>query len=125
MPLGTRAVTAAMYGSCMSMRMAWIRSNSASSKGRKYSSRLSWRRSSATNSALPISGAGCGAGPARPAGAAAQGLRGSIGVIVSEDEGITWSSEAIIHDDWSGEELGYPVATQLDDGRIFTAYYFG
>ena len=23
-----------------------------------------------------------------------------------------------------GPDLGYPVATELDDGRVFTAYYF-
>ena len=47
-----------------------------------------------------------------------------IGLIVSEDNGATWSAEAIVRDDGSGPDLGYPVATQLDDGRIFTAYYF-
>ena len=47
-----------------------------------------------------------------------------MGLIVSEDEGATWSAEAIIRDDASGRDLGYPVATQLDDGRIFTAYYY-
>ena len=47
-----------------------------------------------------------------------------IGLLVSEDEGVTWSTEAIIRDDGSGGDLSYPVATQLDDGRIFTAYYF-
>ena len=26
--------------------------------------------------------------------------------------------------DSAGRDLGYPVATQLEDGRIFTAYYF-
>ena len=47
-----------------------------------------------------------------------------MGLIVSEDDGATWSAEAIIRDDGSGSDLGYPVATQLDDGRIFTAYYY-
>ena len=47
-----------------------------------------------------------------------------IGLIVSEDDGATWSAEAIVRDDGSGADLGYPVATELDDGRIFTAYYF-
>lgn len=46
-----------------------------------------------------------------------------IGGIVSADEGITWSDEFILRDDGSGVDLGYNVATQLDDGRIFTAYY--
>jgi hypothetical protein len=48
----------------------------------------------------------------------------SIAVIVSEDNGKTWSDEAVIRDDASGSDIGYPVATELDDGRIFTAYYY-
>ena len=47
-----------------------------------------------------------------------------MGLIVSEDDGDTWSTEAVIRADASDWDLGYPVATQLDDGRIFTAYYF-
>lgn len=47
-----------------------------------------------------------------------------IGGVVSEDLGASWSAEFILRDDASGPDLGYPVATQLDDGRIFTAYYF-
>lgn len=47
-----------------------------------------------------------------------------IGVLISEDDGATWSPEAIVRDDGSGSDLSYPVATELDDGRIFTAYYF-
>ena len=47
-----------------------------------------------------------------------------MGLIVSEDDGDTWSTEAVIRADASDGDLGYPVATQLDDGRIFTAYYF-
>ena len=47
-----------------------------------------------------------------------------IGVIVSEDDGDSWSAEGIIRADASDWDLGYPVATELDDGRIFTAYYF-
>ena len=47
-----------------------------------------------------------------------------IGLIVSEDDGATWSAEGVIRADASDWDLGYPVATQLDDGRIFTAYYF-
>ena len=48
----------------------------------------------------------------------------SIAAIRSEDEGKTWSDEAIIRDDAQGSDMGYPVATELDDGRIFTAYYY-
>jgi len=47
-----------------------------------------------------------------------------IGLIASEDYGATWSAEAVVRADASDVDLGYPVATQLDDGRIFTAYYF-
>ena len=47
-----------------------------------------------------------------------------MGLIVSEDDGATWSNEAVIRADGSDGDLAYPVATQLDDGRIFTAYYF-
>ena len=47
-----------------------------------------------------------------------------MGLIVSEDNGTMWSTEAVIRADASDLDLGYPVATQLDDGRIFTAYYF-
>jgi hypothetical protein len=48
----------------------------------------------------------------------------SIAVIWSEDAGKTWSDEAIIRDDASGSDIGYPVVTELEDGRIFTAYYY-
>jgi hypothetical protein len=48
----------------------------------------------------------------------------SIAVIWSEDDGKTWSDEAIIRDDASGSDIGYPVATELDDGRILAAYYY-
>ncbi len=48
------------------------------------------------------------------------GIRGRV----SEDEGGTWNEEFIIRDDGASPDLGYPVATQLDDGRVFTAYYF-
>ena len=59
-----------------------------------------------------------------------------IGGIISSDGGKTWSDELVIRDDgkkWKdGQEnhevgdwgdLGYPVGSQLDDGRIFIAYY--
>ena len=50
--------------------------------------------------------------------------------IVSEDEGLHWSKPLCIRDDtlpsgplgWT--DGGYPVAVQLDDGRIFVAYYW-
>jgi len=48
----------------------------------------------------------------------------SIAAIWSEDNGKTWSDEAIIRDDATGSDIGYPVSAQLDDGRILTAYYY-
>ena len=42
----------------------------------------------------------------------------------SLDGGRTWSDEVILRDDAPSSDLGYPVATELKDGRIFTAYYF-
>lgn len=47
-----------------------------------------------------------------------------IGLTISDDDGASWSPEVIVRDDASGSDLSYPVATQLDDGRIFTAYYY-
>jgi len=47
-----------------------------------------------------------------------------MGCLFSEDQGGTWSREFIIRCDAAQEDLGYPVATQLEDGRIFTAYYY-
>jgi len=48
----------------------------------------------------------------------------SIAAVWSEDDGRTWSDEAVIRDDAQGSDMGYPVAVELDDGRIFAAYYF-
>ncbi len=47
------------------------------------------------------------------------GIRGRV----SDDGGETWSQEFIVRGDGAGPDLGYPVVTQLEDGRIFTAYY--
>ena len=47
-----------------------------------------------------------------------------MGLILSEDEGDSWSGEAVIRADGSDWDIGYPVATELEDGRIFTAYYY-
>ena len=47
-----------------------------------------------------------------------------IGLIVSEDSGETWSDEIVLRDDAPSSDVGYPVATELDDGRIFTAYHY-
>jgi hypothetical protein len=47
-----------------------------------------------------------------------------IGGVVSEDGGETWSREFVLRDDASCWDLGYPVGCQLEDGRIFAAYYY-
>jgi hypothetical protein len=47
-----------------------------------------------------------------------------IGGMVSEDQGRSWSREFIVRADGSSDDLGYPVATELDNARIFCAYYF-
>jgi hypothetical protein len=48
------------------------------------------------------------------------GLRGML----SEDDGKTWGEEFVIRADGAGPDLGYPVVTELPDGRILTVYYF-
>lgn len=48
------------------------------------------------------------------------GIRGKV----SEDFGETWSEELVIRDDGASGDLGYPVLAELDDGRLFAAYYF-
>ena len=35
-----------------------------------------------------------------------------------------WSAEQILRDDASGPDLAYPVAVELEPGKIFAAYYF-
>ncbi len=47
-----------------------------------------------------------------------------IGGVLSSDGGVTWSEEFVIRDDASHGDLGYPVGCELDDGRIFIAYYY-
>jgi hypothetical protein len=60
-----------------------------------------------------------------------------MGLIVSEDGGMTWSPDLVLRDDASlfhmtkaqgvnteYSDIGYPQATELEDGRIFTAYYY-
>ena len=60
-----------------------------------------------------------------------------IGLMVSEDGGKSWSPDLILRDDASMyqktkvlgmsteySDIGYPLACEFEDGRIFTAYYF-
>jgi hypothetical protein len=47
-----------------------------------------------------------------------------MGVIISEDDGQTWSPEQVLRADAATPDLGYPVATEVAAGRIFTAFYY-
>ena len=48
-----------------------------------------------------------------------------IRAALSRDGGATWnpSGELVVRDDGRHHDLGYPAAAQLDDGRVFVAYY--
>lgn len=43
---------------------------------------------------------------------------------VSEDGGKSWGPEIILRDDGKSWDLGYPRSVQLDNGEIFSTYYF-
>lgn len=60
-----------------------------------------------------------------------------MGVMVSEDGGSTWSPDFILRDDASQSnttkaagrtteysDIGYPVAAEVEPGRVFVAYYY-
>jgi hypothetical protein len=60
-----------------------------------------------------------------------------IGLLASDDAGVTWGPDIILRDDagvssqtrvngiaCDYSDIGYPLAAELEDGRIFTAYYF-
>ena len=60
-----------------------------------------------------------------------------MGLIVSGDDGKTWSPDLVLRKDAGAAarvrirgrdhgraDIGYPLATELEDGRIFTAYYY-
>ena len=51
------------------------------------------------------------------------GNRGIMGV-VSDDLGKTWSEEFVVRGDAYSWDMGYQVLTELNDGRIFVAYWF-
>lgn len=52
--------------------------------------------------------------------AAPYGIRARL----SNDEGVTWSSEIILRADGATWDLGYPRTVQRPDGKIVTIYYF-
>lgn len=65
------------------------------------------------------------------------GPRRGMGFIVSTDNGATWSPDQILRDDASVyqattaagrkvdySDIGYPLAAEMEDGRIFTTYYY-
>ncbi len=47
-----------------------------------------------------------------------------IGVLISEDDGRTWSSDQVLRADASTPDIGYPVATEIEPGCVFVAYYY-
>ncbi|MBT3344193.1 MAG: exo-alpha-sialidase [Gemmatimonadetes bacterium] len=52
--------------------------------------------------------------------------RMGIRVVVSDDDGHTWSEPRVLRDDGCGRggDLGYPVTVQLSDDSLLTVYYF-
>ena len=50
------------------------------------------------------------------------GPRGILGVL-SDDLGQTWSREFVLRGDAYTWDCGYQLLTELNDGRLFTAYY--
>ena len=55
------------------------------------------------------------------------GFRGdpfSIRARLSSDGGLTWSSDYVLRDDGSSQDIGYPRVVQRPDGKIVAFYYF-
>lgn len=52
-------------------------------------------------------------------------VKGGMGIlgVLSDDLGETWSEEFVIRGDAYTWDNGYPVVTELEDGRFFTAYW--
>jgi hypothetical protein len=47
-----------------------------------------------------------------------------IRAILSRDDGRAWSEPLVLRDDGPSWDLGYPASVALDDGSLFTVYYF-
>ena len=43
--------------------------------------------------------------------------------MVSWDEGESWDTEYVLHNDGICVDLGYPASVELSDGSILTVYY--
>ena len=48
----------------------------------------------------------------------------SIRATLSTDNGATWSTPITLRDDGCSQDIGYPRATQLPNGKILILYYF-
>lgn len=46
-----------------------------------------------------------------------------IWAVFSTDGGETWSDEAVIHNGYETDDLGYPSTIELDNGELLTAFY--
>ena len=44
-------------------------------------------------------------------------------VRISDDNGMTWSDEIVLNDDFPSWDMGYPSTARLDDGTFFTLWY--
>lgn len=43
---------------------------------------------------------------------------------VSEDHGVTWSSDIVLRNDAGNHDIGYPRTVQRADGKLVTVYYY-
>lgn len=44
-------------------------------------------------------------------------------IMLSEDDGASWTFDYILRDDGPDDDLGYPSSVELEDGSLITAYY--
>jgi hypothetical protein len=47
-----------------------------------------------------------------------------IRAVVSNDQGLTWSSEIIVRDDAGSWDIGYPRAWEVEPGKVGVVYYY-